>query len=214
MEIRPLALDVSASAGKVSAEYIVPDNAKYIISLAHGAGAGMNHSFMVALAKALAESGVASLRFNFPFIEQKKRRPDLPAIAHKTIEVAINDIKNSYPKLPLYLSGKSFGGRMSSQFLAAHPDPAVKGIIFFGFPLHPAGKPSTDRAEHLNKVKVPMLFLQGTKDELAAQELIEQVSSSLEKATLIKLEGADHAFKAGKQDLIPVLAKHAVDWMK
>ena len=214
MEIRPLALDVSASAGKVSAEYIVPDNAKYIISLAHGAGAGMNHSFMVALAKALAESGVASLRFNFPFIEQKKRRPDLPAIAHKTIEVAINDIKNSYPKLPLYLSGKSFGGRMSSQFLAAHPDPAVKGIIFFGFPLHPAGKPSTDRAEHLNKVKVPMLFLQGTKDELAVQELIEQVSSSLEKATLIKLEGADHAFKAGKQDLIPVLAKHAVDWMK
>jgi|SRR5687767_3405498 len=214
MEIRPLALDVSAFAGKVSAEYIVPDNAKYIISLAHGAGAGMNHSFMVALAKALAESGVASLRFNFPFIEQKKRRPDLPAIAHKTIEVAINDIKNSYPKLHLYLSGKSFGGRMSSQFLAAHPDPAVKGIIFFGFPLHPAGKPSTDRAEHLNKVKVPMLFLQGTKDELAAQELIEQVSSSLEKATLIKLEGADHAFKAGKQDLIPVLAKQAVDWMK
>jgi len=214
MEIRPLALDVSASAGKVSAEYIVPDNAKYIISLAHGAGAGMNHSFMVALAKALAESGVASLRFNFPFIEQKKRRPDLPAIAHKTIEVAINDIKNSYPKLHLYLSGKSFGGRMSSQFLAAHPDPAVKGIIFFGFPLHPAGKPSTDRAEHLNQVKVPMLFLQGTKDELAAQELIEQVSSSLEKATLIKLEGADHAFKAGKQDLIPVLAKQAVDWMK
>lgn len=214
METRPLALDVSASAGKVSAEYIVPDNAQYIISLAHGAGAGMNHSFMVALARALAESGVASLRFNFPFIEQKKRRPDLPAVAHKTIEAAINDIKKSYPKLPLYLSGKSFGGRMSSQFLAAHPDPAVKGIIFFGFPLHPAGKPSTDRAEHLKEIKVPMLFLQGTKDELATPELIEKVSSSLKQATLIKLEGADHAFKAGKQDLIPVLAGHSIDWMK
>ena len=214
MDIRSLALDVSASAGKVSAEYIVPDNAKYIISLAHGAGAGMNHSFMVALAKALAASGVASLRFNFPFIEQKKRRPDLPAVAHKTVEAAINDIKKSYPKLPLYLSGKSFGGRMSSQFLAAHPDVAVKGLIFFGFPLHPAGKPSTDRAEHLKEIKVPMLFLQGTKDELATLELIEQVSSSLKRATLIKLEGADHAFKAGKQDLIPVLANHATEWMK
>jgi predicted alpha/beta-hydrolase family hydrolase len=103
---------------------------------------------------------------------------------------------------------------MSSQFLAAHPDSAVKGIIFFGFPLHPAGKPSTDRAVHLKEIKVPMLFLQGTKDELATLELIEQVSASLKQATLIKLEGADHAFKAGKQDLIPVLAKHAIDWMK
>lgn len=214
METRSLSLDVSAYAGKISAEYIVPDNAKFIISLAHGAGAGMNHAFMVTLAKALADLGVASLRFNFPFIEQKKRRPDLPAVAHKTIEVAINDIKKSYPKLPLYLTGKSFGGRMSSQFLAAHPDSAVKGIIFFGFPLHPAGKPSTDRAEHLKEIKVPLLFLQGTKDELATLELIEQVCSSLKQASLIKLEGADHAFKAGKQDLIPMLAKRAYDWMK
>ena len=207
-------LDVSASAGKVSAEYIVPENATHIVTLAHGAGAGMNHSFMVALAKNLAELGVASLRFNFPFTEQKKRRPDLPAVAHKTIEAAVNEVKINYPKLPLYLSGKSFGGRMSSQYLAAHHDNTVKGIIFFGFPLHPPGKPSTDRAEHLKDVKVPMLFLQGTRDELATLELIEQVTSSLKNATLIKMEGADHAFKAGKQDLIPVLAKHAKDWMK
>jgi uncharacterized protein len=103
---------------------------------------------------------------------------------------------------------------MSSQFLAAHPDEAVKGIIFFGFPLHPSGKPSKDRAEHLKEVKVPMLFLQGTRDELATLELIEEVTSSLKSATLIKLEGADHAFKSGKQDLKPVLAKHAKDWMK
>ena len=214
MENRSLMLDVSASAGKVSAEYIVPENANGIVSLAHGAGAGMNHTFMVALAKALADLGIASLRFNFPFIEQKKRRPDLPAVAHKTIEAAVNDIRKSYPDLPLYLAGKSFGGRMSSQYLAAHPDPALKGIIFFGFPLHPVGKPSIDRAEHLKDVKVPMLFLQGTRDELATLELIEQVCSSLKLATLVKLEGANHAFKAGKQDLIPVLAKHAYDRIK
>jgi predicted alpha/beta-hydrolase family hydrolase len=214
METKSLMLDVSASAGKVSAEYILPDNVTHIITLAHGAGAGMNHSFMVALAKKLAELGVASLRFNFPFMEQKKRRPDLPAVAHKTIEAAINEVKKSYPKLPLYLSGKSFGGRMSSQFISAHHDAAVQGIIFFGFPLHPSGKPSIDRAEHLKEVKVPMLFLQGTRDELAMPELIEQVTSSLKNATLVKLEGADHAFKAGKQDMIPVLAKHATDWMK
>jgi len=214
MENRSLMLDVTVSVGNVSAEYIVPENANGIVSLAHGAGAGMNHSFMVALAKALADLGIASLRFNFPFIEQKKRRPDLPAVAHKTIEAAVNDIRKSYPNLPLYLAGKSFGGRMSSQYLAAHPDPAVKGIIFFGFPLHPVGKPSIDRAEHLKNVKVPMLFLQGTRDELATLELIEQVCSSLKLATLVKLEGANHAFKAGKQDLIPVLAKHAFDWIK
>lgn len=214
MESRSLMLDVSSSAGKVSAEYIVPENAIHIITLAHGAGAGMNHSFMVALAKKLAEAGVASLRFNFPFIEQKKRRPNLPAVAHKTIEAAINEVKKAFPQLPLYLSGKSFGGRMSSQFIAAHHDDAVKGIIFFGFPLHPSGKPSIERAEHLKEVNVPMLFLQGTRDELATPELIEQVTSSLKNATLIKLEGADHAFKAGKHDLIPVLAKYATDWMK
>ena len=214
METNSLMLDVSASEGKVSAEYIVPDNATHIITLAHGAGAGMNHSFMVALANKLSALGVGSLRFNFPFIEQKKRRPDLPAVAHKTIESAINDVKKSYPDRPVYLSGKSFGGRMSSQFLAAHPDAAVKGIIFFGFPLHPSGKPSKERAEHLKEVKVPMLFLQGTRDELATPELIEEVTSSLKNATLIKLEGADHAFKAGKQNLIPILAKHARDWMK
>ena len=214
MENRSLMLDVTVSVGNVSAEYIVSENANGIVSLAHGAGAGMNHSFIVALAKALADLGIASLRFNFPFIEQKKRRPDLPAVAHKTIEAAVNDIRKSYPNLPLYLAGKSFGGRMSSQYLAAHPDPAVKGIIFFGFPLHPVGKPSIDRAEHLKNVKVPMLFLQGTRDELATLELIEQVCSSLKLATLVKLEGANHAFKAGKQDLIPVLAKHAYDRIK
>src|SRR5688572_24765074 len=137
MTIEPITLDVSATIGKVSAEYMAPQNAKCFFTLAHGAGAGMNHSFMVALAKALAELDISTLRFNFPFIEQKKRSPDVPAVAHKTIEAAIAEAGKLATGLPLFLSGKSFGGRMSSQYLAARNDAGVKGIIFFGFPLHP-----------------------------------------------------------------------------
>lgn len=182
--------------------------------LAHGAGAGMNHSFMLSLANALAAHGIATLRFNFPFIEQKKRRPDLPAVAHKTIVAAVDDAKQQFPGLPLWLSGKSFGGRMSSQYLAAHPNENITGIVFFGFPLHPPGKPSIERADHLMKVKVPMLFLQGSRDELAHWELIEQVCSELNNATLKRIEGADHAFKAGKQDIISLLASETFEWIK
>jgi predicted alpha/beta-hydrolase family hydrolase len=213
MEVRQLTIDVSESAGKVSAEYTIPENAKSIFTLAHGAGAGMNHVFMVSLAKALSDRGIATLRFNFPFTENKKGRPDLPMVAHKTIEAAANEIKKAYPKLPLYLSGKSFGGRMSSQYLAAHPDKSVKGIVFYGFPLHPPGKPSIDRADHLKNVTVPMLFLQGTRDELAKLDLIEQVCGALKPATLIKIDGADHAFKAGKKDVISILAQASHDWI-
>lgn len=200
--------------GKVSGEFMVPGNPRCMLTLAHGAGAGMNHTFMVKLATALADLDIATLRFNFPFIEEKKKRPDVPAVAHKTIEAAIAQAKDAFPDLPLYVSGKSFGGRMSSQFLATHPDDSVKGIIFFGFPLHPAGKPAIDRADHLQKVKVPMLFLQGSRDELATWELVEQVCASLKNATLVKIEGADHAFKAGKTDVISILAKLVSDWIK
>ena len=214
IETTAVTLDVSSTAGTVSGEYMVPQGAECILTLAHGAGAGMNHSFMVTLAKALAELKIATLRFNFPFIEQKKKRPDLPAVAHKTIEAAAKDAQRSFPELPLYLSGKSFGGRMSSQLLAAHPNGSVRGIVFYGFPLHPAGKPATDRAEHLQKVNVPMFFLQGTRDELATLELIEQVCGKLKNATLLKIEGADHAFKAGKQDIISLLAKETYGWIK
>jgi predicted alpha/beta-hydrolase family hydrolase len=184
------------------------------MTLAHGAGAGMNHPFMVSLANSLAESGVATLRFNFPSTEHKKGRPDMPAVAHKTIEAAILKAHELFPSVPLFVSGKSFGGRMSSQYLSAHPNPEVKGIIFFGFPLHPPGKPSVERAEHLKDVKVPMLFLQGTRDELATLDLIESVCSSLPNAHLVKIEGANHMFKAGKQDTVPILANAAHDWMK
>src|SRR6476660_984826 len=206
MQQQSLSLEVSPAIGNVSAECVVPEKAKCIITLAHGAGAGMNHSFMIALAKSLSEASIATLRFNFPFTENKKGRPDTPAVAHKTIQASISKAKELFPNLPLFVAGKSFGGRMTSQYLSAHHDASVRGIIFYGFPLHPAGKPSTERADHLKNVKIPMLFLQGTRDALATWDLIESVCSSLPLAKLIKIEGADHSFKAGKQNVIQVLA--------
>ena len=213
MKTRSLSLKISPSIGIVSAECIFPEKSKCIITLAHGAGAGMNHSFMVTLAQLLSEQSIATMRFNFPFTENKKGRPDLPAVAHKTIEAAIATAKELFPDLPLFAAGKSFGGRMSSQYLSAHPDASVKGIIFYGFPLHPLGKPSTERAEHLKDVKTPMLFLQGTKDELATWDLIESVCASLPLATLVKIEGANHAFKAGKQNIIQLLTDETKNWI-
>jgi uncharacterized protein len=214
MKTRSIAIQVSPSIGKVSAEYIAPAASKCIVCLAHGAGAGMNHSFMITLAQSLAETGIATLRFNFPFAENKKGRPDVPAIAWKTIEAAILKAQELSPSIPLFVSGKSFGGRMSSQYLSAHPDNSVKGIIFYGFPLHAAGKPSTDRAEHLKDVKVPMLFLQGTRDALATWDLVASVCSKLPKATLVKIEGADHSFKAGKINTMEILTKATNDWVE
>jgi predicted alpha/beta-hydrolase family hydrolase len=214
IETRPITLTVSPAIGSVSAEYSIPEASKYILTLAHGAGAGMDHSFMVTLANSLAEAGVASLRFNFPFTEHKKGRPDTPAVAHETIAAAISHAAETFPALPLFAAGKSFGGRMTSQYLAAHPRPGVKGIVFYGFPLHPAGKPSIDRAEHLHAVKIRMLFLQGTKDDLAGWDLIESVCASLPKATLVKIEGANHMFKAGKKDVLSLLVEATRAWLE
>jgi uncharacterized protein len=214
MKTQSLKIQVSSSIGKVSAEFMSPGDPKCIISLAHGAGAGMNHPFMVALAKSLADIDVATLRFNFPFTENKKGRPDVPAVTQKTIEAAIAKAHQLLPALPVFVAGKSFGGRMSSQYLSTHPDSSVKGIIFYGFPLHAAGKPSTDRAEHLKNIKAPMLFLQGTRDALAEWDLIESVCSSLPKAKLVKIEGADHSFKAGKINVTEVLTKATNSWVE
>ena len=214
MKTRSLSLKISPSIGAVSAECMVPENSNCIMTLAHGAGAGMHHSFMVTLAQLLSEQSIATLRFNFPFAENKKGRPDTPAVAHQAIEAAIAKAQEIFPGLPVFVAGKSFGGRMSSQYLAAHPHPEVKGLIFYGFPLHPPGKPSTERAEHLKEVKTPMLFLQGTKDALATWNLIESVCSSLKLATLVKIEGADHAFKAGKQNILQLLTDTTKDWIE
>jgi uncharacterized protein len=214
MSTQSFKLEVSPSVGIISAKYIVPDKPKCIFTLAHGAGAGMDHSFMETLADSLSKVGIATLRFNFPFAEHKKGRPDSPAIAHITIEAAIKKAHELNSKLPLFVSGKSFGGRMSSQYLAGHPDSSVKGIIFYGFPLHPSGKPSTERADHLKALKIPMLFLQGSKDTLASWELIKSVCGSLRKATLVKLEGADHSFKAGKKDVMSLLIDETKKWVE
>jgi hypothetical protein len=183
MNPRSFSLSVSPAIGAVTGEYIVPESAGAMMTLAHGAGANMQHSFMVELAGALAGAGIGTLRFNFPFMEGKRGRPDKPAVAHETVAAAITHAHAAYPALPLFVAGKSFGGRMTSQYLAAHPRPEVKGIVFYGFPLHPSGKPSVERAEHLKEVKVKMLFLQGTRDELATWDLIESVCASLPKAT-------------------------------
>jgi predicted alpha/beta-hydrolase family hydrolase len=213
MQTKSLKLIVSSAIGKVSAKCIIPDKPICIMTLAHGAGAGMDHIFMETLSKALGEAGIATLRFNFPFAENKKGRPDSPAVAHQAIEAAIKKAQELSPKLPVFVSGKSFGGRMSSQYLSEHPELDVNGIIFYGFPLHQPGNPSVERAEHLKKVKVPMLFLQGTKDALATWDMIEKVTKGLKKAKLVKLEGADHSFKAGKKDIMSMLVEETKGWV-
>jgi predicted alpha/beta-hydrolase family hydrolase len=214
MKAKSLSLKISAAIGTVSAETIVPQKSKCIMTLAHGAGAGMNHSFMVTLAQSLADEGLATLRFNFPFMENKRGRPDTPAVAHQTIETAILKAQKLFPKNPLFVAGKSFGGRMTSQYMAANPNDVVKGIIFYGFPLHAPGKPSIERAEHLKDVRSPMLFLQGSKDEFATWNLITKLCSSLPLADLIKIEGANHAFKASKQDIMSQLTTLTNEWIE
>ncbi|GGG78621.1 alpha/beta hydrolase [Parapedobacter pyrenivorans] len=213
MDTQAFKLMISSAVGEVSAKYTASDSPVCNLTLAHGAGAGMDHHFMEELATSLAEAGAAVLRFNFPFSEQGKRRPDSPAIAHQTIAAAIAKARTLNPHLPLIAAGKSFGGRMTSQYLAAHPDVGADGIVFYGFPLHPAGKPSTERAEHLRLVRIPMLFLQGSRDALATWALIQSVCNSLPLASLVRLEGADHSFKAGKNKLLPTLVSETLKWV-
>jgi predicted alpha/beta-hydrolase family hydrolase len=210
---RSIRLPVSDVVGTVSGEYLFSAAPSCIMTLAHGAGAGMDHSFMVELAAMLAAVDIATLRFNFPFTEHKKFRPDSPAVAHATIAAAITHARETFPTLPFFAAGKSFGGRMTSQYLSLDPRPEVRGLVFYGFPLHAAGKPSIDRAEHLKNIKTPKLFLQGTKDELASWDLIYSVCSGLAKTRLVRLDGVNHAFKAGKRDILSLLVRATEEWM-
>lgn len=208
-----LRIFISDKLGEVSAEIVQPDKMSALLVLAHGAGAGMNHSFMVQLSEALAEHHIGSVRYNFPYMEKGSKRPDNGAIAKKTVQQVLEKAHGLFPHLPILAGGKSFGGRMTTQYLSKHPDEFVKGILLFGFPLHPAGAPATERAEHLKTIKHPMLFLQGTRDALAELSLIEKVTAQLPLATLVKLEGADHSFKSGKKDRVPDLAMEAKKWI-
>jgi uncharacterized protein len=183
------------SQGNVSALSMRPQDARACYVLAHGAGAGMRHASMEAIAAGLAERGIATLRYQFPYMEKGSKRPDPPALAQATVRAAVAEAAKACAGLPLIAGGKSFGGRMTSQAQAKGPLDGVKGIAFFGFPLHAAGKPSSDRAAHLTDVKIPMLFLQGTRDALADLGLLEPVVKSLgNKAALHLAEGADHSF--------------------
>jgi len=182
-----------------------PAAANSCLVLAHGAGAGMDHPFMAALAHDLAAIGIATLRFQFLYMEARGKRPDPPALCHATIRAAVAAAHELDPSLPLLAGGKSFGGRMTSQAQAEIPLPHVRGLVFFGFPLHPAKRPSIDRGTHLAQVKIPMLFLQGTRDELAELPLIEPLAKRLGKlATLRLFENADHSFhvpaRSGRTD--------------
>jgi uncharacterized protein len=204
----------------VSALWTLPVAARACYVFAHGAGAGMGHPFMQAVAEALADRAVATLRFNFPSRERKLSRPDPPAVAQATVVKAVAAAAALAPKLPLFAGGKSFGGRMTSQAQSAGPMASVLGLIFVGFPLHPAGKPGVSRADHLAKVRIPMLFLQGTRDDLADLDLLRPVVSGLgSRATLSIIEGADHSFhvpaRSGRDDaaVIDELADAASAWM-
>jgi predicted alpha/beta-hydrolase family hydrolase len=210
----------SKSSGDVSAVMTEPGDAKSLLVLAHGAGAGMNHPFMEALAGKLAEEKIAVFRYQFPYFENGKRSPDPPNILTATVKAAIETASAKVKDLPLFAGGKSLGGRMTSTAASKEPLPNVKGIIFFGFPLHAPNKPSSDRAEHLFRVNVPMLFLQGTRDKLADLTLLKPICKKLkEKAELHIIEGADHSFhvlkSSGKTDeqIIEELAKTASGWM-
>lgn len=180
----------------------------------------MAHKSMTAIAEGLAERGVATLRYNFLYMERGSGRPDSPALAHQAVRAAAAKVNELAPKLPLFAGGKSFGGRMTSQAQALDPLPNVRGLIFFAFPLHPAGKPGDERAKHLDDVKIPMLFLQGTNDALASLDLLKPVAKTLGKrATLALFEHADHSFhvpaKSGRKDpdVLAEILDTTVSWI-
>jgi hypothetical protein len=191
---------VGETAGRVPALLVRPPAARWLYVLAHGAGAGMRHPFLDAVARALAERDVATLRYQFPYMERRDRRPDPPGVLEATVRAAVRAGAAAAPGLPLVAGGKSLGGRMTSNAAAKQPLPGVRGLAFLGFPLHPPKRPASERAEHLDRVSVPMLFLQGTRDDLADLSLLEPVCRRLgPRATLHVVAGADHSFRVLKR---------------
>jgi predicted alpha/beta-hydrolase family hydrolase len=195
-----LAIAVGDGAGQVSGLLARPDDAQALYVLAHGAGAGMRHPFLERMAERLGDHAIATLRYQFPYMERRARRPDTPVVAERTVRAAVREAARAAPGLPLVAGGKSFGGRMTSATQANEPLAGVRGLVFLGFPLHPPGRPGTARAEHLFRIQAPMLFLQGTRDEFADLELLRPVIERLgERATLALVEGGDHSFHVLKR---------------
>jgi len=214
-----LRFSVGQTSGEVSGLLVRPPDARLLYVLAHGAGAGMRHPFLEAVARALAEQKIATLRYQFPYMEQRARRPDPPAVAAATVRAAVAEAARVAPGLPLIAGGKSFGGRMTSTAQAETPLPGVRGLVFLGFPLHPPGRPADKRAEHLAQVRIPMLFLQGDRDEFADLKLLGPVIKQLgERATLHLVAGGDHSFHVLKRsgrtdgDVMGELVQAMVDW--
>src|SRR5882672_7135311 len=204
IESEPVTIKVDEGV-RVSGLLQSPSGARACFVLAHGAGAGMAHPFMAAMAAELGERSIATLRYQFPYMEKGGKRPDPPKLAHATVRAAVAETARRLPKLPLIAGGKSFGGRMTSQAQAIAPLPTVRGLAFLGFPLHPAKQPSSERGKHLFEIEVPMLFLQGTRDALAMLDELEPLCAALGKRAVLKLfQDADHSFhvpaRTGRKD--------------
>jgi predicted alpha/beta-hydrolase family hydrolase len=206
---------------RVSGLLLAPQEARACYVMAHGAGAGMAHPFMEDVAKRLATRGIATLRYQFPYMERGSKRPDTPRLAQATVRAAVVEASRRMPKVALLAGGKSFGGRMTSQAQAASPLPGVRGLVFLGFPLHAVGNPSDERGKHLFEVKIPMLFLQGTRDDLADLTLLQPLTAELgPRATLKLFQDADHSFhvpaRTGRKDaeVRDELSDAFADWVK
>jgi uncharacterized protein len=203
---RPQSVTITVDAAqRVSGLLQVPHGARACYVLAHGAGAGMSHPFMAAVANGLAERGIATMRYQFPYMERGSKRPDAPKLAQATVRAAVAEAARLVPELALTAGGKSFGGRMTSQAQAASPLPGVQGLAFLGFPLHPPGQPSDERGYHLSEVKIAMLFLQGTRDALADTQMLQALTQQIgTRATLKLFLDADHSFhvpaRSGRKD--------------
>ena len=209
---------IETGRGEVAGLLHIPSSASHILVFAHGAGAGMRHAFMESAASVLADNGIATLRYQFPYMQKRSGRPDPPAVLHATVRAAVRAAAAQAPDLPLLAGGKSMGGRMTSQAAAEEPLEGVRGIVFFGFPLHPAGSPASARGAHLSCVTVPMLFLQGTRDKLAELDLLRPILAEIPHTTLKVFEGADHSFHLLKsasrsdQELLEEIARTVADW--
>jgi uncharacterized protein len=217
----PLEIEVGDRIGSVSGLLLRPADAWLLYVLAHGAGAGMRHRFMESIAQALARRGIATLRYQFPYVEAGTRRPDPPGVLEATVRAAVAAARTAAPTLPLVAGGKSLGGRMTSNAQARRPLAEVAALVFLGFPLHPPKQPGVSRADHLDRVELPMLFLQGTRDELAHLDLLQPVCQRLgDRATLHVIEGGDHGFDVLKRsgrtetEVMDELATTVADWCR